>query len=86
MGQTFAEKEVEGKKALPKIARSQAELHGPLEALSRGASHIYIRPDGTYKSVQEAGKATRILSNIQALLPEGSAPLITRFARMLDTL
>ena len=83
----FMEVAEERKKAvMPAIRREQPELHGAIDTLSRGAAHLHTPPDGTYRSVEEAGKMTRILANIQTFLQEGSAPLHTRFARMLESL
>lgn len=85
MAGPLIEREEERKKAvLPTIRREQHELHSALDALGRGAAHIHTPPEGTYRNVEEAGRVTRIVANVQSFLQEGSAPLYTRFLRMLS--
>ncbi len=93
MAQTFVETEAVSKeraavskKELPKIERSQAELHSPLDSMARAATHFRMPSETVHASAGEADLHLRILSNVQEHLPEGSAPLTTRFVRMLNTL
>lgn len=93
MAEAFVEREAVSKeraavskKELPKIERRQAELHSPLDSMARAAAHFRMHSETTHASTGEAGLHLRILSNVQEHLPEGSAPLITRFTRMLNTL
>ena len=85
MGETFAEREKKAPALLPAIERKQA-LHSALDVLGNCASNLRIHSEGTYGNVAEAAMATRKAANVQAVLPEGSAPLYARLSRALDSL
>jgi hypothetical protein len=85
MAETFAEREKKAPALLPAIERKQ-EPHSALEALYNSAANLRIHSEGTYGNVAQAGMATRIAANAQAVLPEGSAPLHARLSRALDSL
>jgi len=90
MAETFREREAPkpAQKMLPSIRREERELHGPLDALGRGALHIRIpaqitRP-GDERAVSRADLDMRIARNVSELRLEGSTPLHARFLRMLE--
>ncbi|MFH0884174.1 MAG: hypothetical protein V1861_00505 [Candidatus Micrarchaeota archaeon] len=75
---------------LPSIRREERELHGPLDALGRGALHLRIpaqitRP-GTERAVARADLDMRVARNVSELRFEGSTPLDARFLRMLESI
>jgi hypothetical protein len=88
MPETFAEKEKERKTTavLPLIRREQAELHSVMEALGNCAANINTHSEGAYSTSAKAEQAARIAANVQAVLPEGSVPLPTRFVRLLSSM
>jgi hypothetical protein len=82
----FMEVAEERKKAvMPAIRREQPELHSPIDMLSRVATNLRIPSEGTYSNMGEAGLMSRIAANVQSFMQEGSVPLHTRFARMLES-
>ncbi len=90
MAETFREREAPkpAQKMLPSIRREERELHGPLDALGRGALHLRIpaqltRP-GDERAVSRADLDMRIARNVSELRLEGSTPLHARFLRMLE--
>jgi len=92
MAETFREREAPkpAQKMLPSIRREERELHGPLDALGRGALHIRIpaqitRP-GDERAVSRADLDMRIARNVSELRLEGSTPLHARFLRMLESI
>ena len=92
MAETFREREAPkpAQKMLPSIRREERELHGPLDALGRGALHIRIpaqitRP-GDERAVSRADLDMRIARNVSELRFEGSTPLHARFLRMLESI
>ncbi len=85
MKEAFAEREKKAPALLPAIERKQ-EPYSALEVLYNSAANLRIPSEGTYANAAEAGMATRIAANAQAVLPEGSAPLHARLARALNSL
>jgi hypothetical protein len=92
MAETFREREAPkpAQTLLPSIRREERELHGPIDALGRGALHIRIpaqitRP-GTERAVARADLDMRIARNVSELRLEGSTPLHARFLRMLESI
>lgn len=97
MAETFRERETEAQRPiqkpvqshLPTIRREERELHGPLDALGRGALHIRIpaqvtRP-GNERAISRADLDMRIARNVSSLRLEGSTPLYARFLRLLES-
>jgi len=68
------------KRALPMMER---ELHSPITSLGRGAVHMRLRPESTYRNPTQADFACRIMRNLSMVVPAGSTPLSARFSRML---
>jgi len=85
MAGPMMEVEERKKTLMPSIRREQPELHSPIDALSRGAEHIRVIP-GTHHDVQQAERILRIRANVEQFLREGTTPLHTRFARLLESL
>jgi len=75
------EKEREAVKTLPRIERVE-RLYHPISAISRGAEHIRIHPEGTYSSSREGDFASKISRNVSEL--KLGTSLISRFSRMLE--
>lgn len=68
------------RRALPRVRR---QVHSPVATLSRSAAHMRFRPESTYRNMAQADFACKVLGNLSMVAPEGSAPLSTRFLRML---
>jgi hypothetical protein len=92
MAETFREREAPkpAQNLLPSIRREERELHGPIDALGRGALHIRIpaqitRP-GNERAVARADLDMRVARNVSELRLEGSTPLHARFLRMLESI
>lgn len=77
------EKTREEVKSLPRIERVE-KLYHPIAAISRGAEHIRIHPEGTYPSSREGDLAATISRNISELKLGTASLFLSRFARMLE--
>ena len=60
--------------------------HHPLVALTRTAKHLKINPEATYKSVNTADFALSVASNLSRLRLDATAPIPSRFAKMLEAM
>lgn len=60
--------------------------HHPLVTLTRTAKHFRIKPEATYRSVNTADFAFSVATNLSKLRLDASAPIPSRFAKMLEAI
>ena len=83
MAQEFKKKPVVSN--LPAISLVSG-FHHPLVSLTRTARHLSLSPDATYRSVQTADFALSVVTNVSKLRLDATAPISSRFARMLEAI
>lgn len=87
VGETFKERPPEERAAPVRVPLPVArEMHTPIDVLSRSVAHLRTHSEATYRDTGEADFRLSVAKNIQELRLEGSAPLSSRFARLLDAL
>ncbi len=93
MAETFKEKEAQKPpeaRLAPTIHREQAELHGPLDTLSRSARMMRVPSEQTRSggpnAVARTDKEAAVARNVSELRLEGGSALPARFQRMLESM
>jgi hypothetical protein len=90
MAKMFKEKETGETRLLPSVSRTRAELHGPLDSLGVGASHLRLTGESTRmggaRAIARAAEDMAVARNISNLRLEGSVSVRERFQALLTAL